>query len=134
MHLIRWAAVIASGLLGLVLLFSVVEMETTIGSRVIRVILGLIGIAAAYGLHRAERWGKPGVIAFGLLLMLVGALSLTRGLTAADAAFGIVPGLIVAILGALSDTNGPLPPWKGTPPQQVGRPTRGGVSDASTDR
>src|SRR5690242_692005 len=112
MHLIRWAAVITCGLSGFLIFCSVVENDTTMASRFIRVVLGLAGILAALGLHRALRWGKPAVIGFGLLLLVVGALLMTRGDDAGAAAVVMVPGLVIAVLGALSDTDGPLPPWR----------------------
>ncbi|CAM3687374.1 hypothetical protein [Smaragdicoccus niigatensis] len=121
MKIIRWSAVIASGFLGLLLLFSITENDTTTESRFVRVILGVIGIAGAFGLFRAERWGKPVVIVFGLLLVVLGVVSITIGQTAAAAAVVIVPGLVVTLLGALSETNGPL--------RRFSR-TTGGVGDA----
>lgn len=105
MKIIQWSAVILSGLLGLLLLFSVLENDTTTASRFVRVILAVIGLAGAFGLFRAERWGKPVVIVFGLLLVVLGVVSVTSGQTAAQAAIVIVPGLAVALLGALSGTN-----------------------------
>ncbi|MCE5292069.1 MAG: hypothetical protein LLG14_22895 [Nocardiaceae bacterium] len=108
MKIVRWSAVILSGFLGFLLLFSILENDTTTGSRFVRVILAGIGIAGAFGLFRGERWGKPVVVVFGLLLVVLGVVSLTIGQTAAEAAVVVLPGLVVALLGALSDTNGSL--------------------------
>jgi peptidoglycan/LPS O-acetylase OafA/YrhL len=98
MKAIRWAAVAATALMSLMNLpiaFGGSDEDIPTGLAWAVTVLGAAGLVAAYGLARRQAWGRPAVVAVGLLNVAGAIVALTQSWE------GGVIGLVVALLGTL---------------------------------
>ncbi|GAB3197810.1 hypothetical protein GCM10027062_10420 [Nocardioides hungaricus] len=101
MKILTWAAVAVTALFTLMNLGAVFEPDAAIPYRVVAAVLGLAGAAAAVGLATTQTWGKPAVVAVGVLNVVAAIIMVFTGQQ--GAAIGIVVGGLGAALGALAD-------------------------------
>ena len=94
MKIVKWAAVGVTALFVLMNLGAAVDAPT-MWVRIVGAVLGVAGIAAAFGLATNQPWGATAVVGVGVL-NVVGSLA---ALTAHEDGWAI--GLVVGALGAL---------------------------------
>ena len=100
MNIIRWAAVVVTGLFALMNLGAVGDSDAEIWIRAVGGVLALLGIAAAVGLALQRSWGRPAIIAVGALNVAAAIAALVTD--EPGGGVGIVVGGLAVVLGALS--------------------------------
>jgi hypothetical protein len=96
MKIVRWAAAAALtliSLMGIGLAFG--GGDESAAFRVIGPVLGVLGLAAVYGLVRRHHWGMPAALAVGTVNIVGGLVDL-----AVDGA-GTLAGLVVSLVALL---------------------------------
>jgi hypothetical protein len=107
MRIIRWAAAAVTVLMSLMNLPIVFEagsqkIPTAIAWAI--TVLGVVGIAAAIGLIRRARWGRPAVLAVGALNAVGAVIALIND--SEGAVIGLVVSTLILVFGLLtSDTD-----------------------------
>jgi len=101
---IRWAAVAVTALFALMNLGAAVDSELAGWLRGVGAVVALAGIVAAVALARNADWGRPAVIAVGVLNVAGGIAALVSDESAG--AVGIVVGALAVVLGFLSGPAG----------------------------
>jgi peptidoglycan/LPS O-acetylase OafA/YrhL len=103
---IRWAAVAATILMALMNVPVVFEGDDDEIATPLAVVIGLVGIAglvAAVALARRLPWGRPAVLAIGVLNLAGAVVALAQGWD--GAAIGLVVSLLAVGFGWFSETE-----------------------------
>ena len=100
MKIVKWAAVIVTALFVLMNLGVAFDPDQDDWVRVVGGVLAAVGIPALIGLATAQDWGRPAVVAVGLLNAAGGVAALVDDQE--GAVIGIVVGGLGALLGFLS--------------------------------
>ncbi|HST66127.1 MAG TPA: hypothetical protein VLM05_13140 [Mycobacteriales bacterium] len=106
MKAIRWAAVAATTLMSLMnvpVVFEGDSDEIATPFAVVIAIVGIAGLVAAYGLARRLPWGRPAVLAIGVLNVAGAVLALADGWD--GAVIGLVVSVLALGLGVLTGTE-----------------------------
>jgi hypothetical protein len=106
MKAIRWAAVAATTLMALMNVPVVFEGDGDEIATPVAVVVGLVGLAglaAAFGLARRLPWGRPAVLVIGVLNLAGAVVALARGWD--GAAVGLVLSLLGLGFGWFSETE-----------------------------
>jgi peptidoglycan/LPS O-acetylase OafA/YrhL len=104
MKVIRWAAVAATALISLMnvpIAFGGSDDDIATPFAVVISLVGLAGLVAAFGLARRLPWGRPAVLAIGVLNLAGAVVALANSWE--GAAIGLVVSLLVVALGWFSD-------------------------------
>ncbi|HEY6748344.1 MAG TPA: hypothetical protein VI357_21825 [Mycobacteriales bacterium] len=106
MKAIRWAAVAATALISLMNVPVVFEGNDDEIATPLAVVIGLVGLAglvAAFGLARRLPWGRPAVLAIGVLNLAGAVVALANSWD--GAAIGLVVSLLVVGFGWFAETE-----------------------------
>jgi uncharacterized membrane protein (DUF2068 family) len=99
---VRWAAVAATALLSLLNLPLAVDPgEVPRPVAVLATVLGVLGLAAAYGLARRLSWGRPAALAVGAVNLVGAVVALAQGWE--GAVIGLVLSVLAVALAAAAD-------------------------------
>jgi hypothetical protein len=100
MRIVRWAAVLVTGLFVLMNLGAAADPGADSWVRIAGGLLALAGITAAVGLTMDKAWGRMAVITVGVLNVVLAVVALA--LDEPGGVVGIVVGGLAVALGALS--------------------------------
>jgi hypothetical protein len=100
MKIVKWSAVLVTALLALMNLGTLPQTSLDTWLRVAAALMGLAGVAAAFGLGADLGWGRTAVIGVGVINVVAAIIGLATGTE--GAAIGLVVGALGTILGALS--------------------------------
>lgn len=101
----KWTAVAFTALFALMNLGVAPDSSQADGLRILGVVLGVAGVAAAVGLATSRTWGRTAVVAVGALNVAAATVGLVVdaiGVDTGAAATGLVLGVICVALGVLT--------------------------------
>jgi hypothetical protein len=106
MRIIRWAAAavtVLMSLMNLPIAFDATEQKIPIAIAWAITVLGVLGIAAAVGLIRRARWGRPAVLAIGAVNVVGAIIAMIKNMD--GAAIGLTVSALILLLGFLTSDN-----------------------------
>ena len=100
-HATRWAAAptIVMALANLPVAFDDGDLDLPKVVAVLVSVLGVLGLAAAFGLVRRRPWGAPAVFIIGVVNVIAGAIAIAAG--EGSGVVGVVLGLLAAALACV---------------------------------
>lgn len=100
MPVIRWAAVVATTVLGLMNLGTFTDKTVNKHLVELGIVLGAIGLIAALGLALGKAWGRTAVVGIGVVNLVAGVVALTHHMEGAP--IGITVAALGTVLGVLA--------------------------------